>query len=223
MADIVLKDRNGNPVEYPGVERIKVNTVDGVAVEFVDSATIPEVVDDLPISLDFSGGDQAITAPDGVVVKSAIIQQPETLVPANIAEGVDIAGIVGTFAAGGGAKFATGTVSGTGAVQKITHNLGVVPDFFLVSNYGNALGTYSINDYFGFSSAFKTLIGHNKYGKGIGYNSGWIGNQQTTAIETATTALLSSATAKDISVGISGSYVLKSGVTYIWFAIGGLT
>ena len=32
MADIVLKDRIGNSVEYPGVERVKLNTVDGETV-----------------------------------------------------------------------------------------------------------------------------------------------------------------------------------------------
>lgn len=37
-----------------------------------------------------------------MAMKSAIIQKPETLIPENIAEGVDIAGIVGTLAAGGG-------------------------------------------------------------------------------------------------------------------------
>lgn len=42
MADIVLKDRNGSPVEYPGVEKIKVNTVDGETVEFCDPALIQE-------------------------------------------------------------------------------------------------------------------------------------------------------------------------------------
>lgn len=61
-----------------------------------------EIVENLPIALDFSDGDQEIVAPDGVLVKSAIIQKPETLNPENIAEGVNIAGIVGTLAAGGG-------------------------------------------------------------------------------------------------------------------------
>ena len=67
-------------------------------------ANSSEIVENLPIALDFSDGDQEIVAPDGVLVKSAIIQKPETLNPENIAEGVNIAGIVGTMAAGGGSS-----------------------------------------------------------------------------------------------------------------------
>ena len=62
-----------------------------------------EVLEDVPITLDFSEGNQTINAGDGYVVKTAIIQKPETLIPENIAEGVDIAGVIGTLAAGGGA------------------------------------------------------------------------------------------------------------------------
>ena len=61
-----------------------------------------EVIEDLPIDVDFSEGDQTVTAPDGYLVKSAILQKPETLVPENIAKDVDIAGVVGTMSAGGG-------------------------------------------------------------------------------------------------------------------------
>lgn len=74
---------------------------DGVAAGG-GGANPSEIVENLPIVLDFSDGDQEIVAPDGVLVKSAIIQKPETLNPENIAEGVNIAGIVGTLAAGGG-------------------------------------------------------------------------------------------------------------------------
>ena len=63
---------------------------------------LPEQLENVPITLDFSGGDQTITAADGTVVKSAVIQKPANLIPENIAEGVDIAGIVGALASGGG-------------------------------------------------------------------------------------------------------------------------
>ena len=132
MAGIVLRDRNGAIVEYPGVERVKLNTVGGESVEFVDSAVIPAVLEDLPIALDFSNGNQTIAAPDGMVVKSAIIQKPENLIPENIPEGLDIAGIIGTMAAGGGAKVTGGSFVGTGKDDVITHNLGVVPDLVFV-------------------------------------------------------------------------------------------
>lgn len=157
MADIVLKDRNGNDVTYEGIKTVTFDTpvegvqstfTEGVAVEnleivpdftggdmpiaapdgtLVKSATVkkpgtltPEnvrngveiggvigtlpvfdILENLPVALDFSGGNQPIVAPEGKAVKSAIIQRPENLLPENIAEGVDIAGITGTLAAGG--------------------------------------------------------------------------------------------------------------------------
>jgi hypothetical protein len=62
-----------------------------------------EVLDGLEIVPDFSNGDHEVAAPAGCLVSSAIIKKPETLVPTNIAEGVDIAGVVGTLESGGGA------------------------------------------------------------------------------------------------------------------------
>ena len=117
MADIVLRDHTGSPIEYPGVDIIRVAGVDGEARSFgaydpevltpdkllegvsvgdvTGSVIIPETLENVPVTLDFSGGDQTITAPDGAVVKSAIIQKPETLIPENIAKDVEIAGVVG--------------------------------------------------------------------------------------------------------------------------------
>lgn len=150
---IVLKDRNGDDVAYYGIETVTFDTTTegkqqtyskGVVAEGVEvtlaladgdqviqapdgylvkEATIkkpetllPEniangveiagvtgtyegnLLEDLPIELDFSQGDQTVTAPDGYSVKSAIIAKPETLVPENIAEGVEVAGLIGTFA-----------------------------------------------------------------------------------------------------------------------------
>ena len=61
-----------------------------------------EVIENLPVTVDFSEGDQTITAPDGYLVKSAILQKPETLVPENIADGVTVLGVTGTHEGGGG-------------------------------------------------------------------------------------------------------------------------
>lgn len=60
-----------------------------------------EVVDDLEIVPDFSAGDYKVVSPTGLLVRSAIIKKPKTLVPDNIAEGVEIAGVVGTHVGGG--------------------------------------------------------------------------------------------------------------------------
>lgn len=124
MADIVLKDRNGNDVQYPGVNYLKVNTTDGgtqgfaaydpetlkaenlpVGVTVGDVAgalEVPQLLENVPVALDFTNGDMEITAPDGYALKSGIVQKPANLTPANIAKDVDIAGVVGTMEAGGG-------------------------------------------------------------------------------------------------------------------------
>ncbi len=60
------------------------------------------VLEDLPIALDFRNGNQTITADEGYLVKSAVIEKPSNLVPENIAKDVDIAGVVGTHEGGGG-------------------------------------------------------------------------------------------------------------------------
>lgn len=96
MADSVIKDRDGTDVEYTGVTKIKLNTVDGGTQIFSEG----EAVEGVEVSLDFSNGDQTITAPDGKLVKSAIIKKPDTLVPENIALDTIVAGVVGTFESG---------------------------------------------------------------------------------------------------------------------------
>lgn len=65
------------------------------------------------VALDFSGGDMTITPAAGQVLSGLTIPKPETLIPENIKEGVNIAGILGTLAAGGSgaAQFRTDTFS----------------------------------------------------------------------------------------------------------------
>lgn len=60
-----------------------------------------EVLENLPVVLNFANGNQTIAAPEGYLVKSAILQKPDTLVPENIVKGVVIAGIEGTHEGGG--------------------------------------------------------------------------------------------------------------------------
>lgn len=96
MADSVIKDRDGIEIEYVGATKVKLNTVDGDTQIFSEG----EAVEGVEVSLDFSNGDQTITAPDGKLVKSAIIKKPDTLVPENIALDTIVAGVVGTFESG---------------------------------------------------------------------------------------------------------------------------
>lgn len=95
MANIVLKDINGNEATYSR-DKIMVDTAEGGTQIFSEG----EAVENVPITLYLSDGDQTVTAPDGMLVKSAIILKPENLKPENIAKDVDIAGVVGEFEGG---------------------------------------------------------------------------------------------------------------------------
>lgn len=97
---IVLKDYLGGEQTYEGVEKVKFNTSDGGTQIFSKGDTVEDVL----IDLDFTEGDQTINAPEGYLVKSAIIRKPENLKPENIVKDVDIAGIVGTNEGGGGSS-----------------------------------------------------------------------------------------------------------------------
>ena len=72
----------------------------------ISTGTSVEILENIPIALDFSDGNQIVAAPDGTLVKTAIIQQPATLIPQNIAKGIDIAGIVGEHEGGSGGAVA---------------------------------------------------------------------------------------------------------------------
>lgn len=88
---IILKNREGVDVAYSGVDTVKFNKADGGTQTFIRG----EVVEDMPIEVDFSGGNQIINAPAGILVKSAILQKPQNLIPQNIVKDVEIAGVVG--------------------------------------------------------------------------------------------------------------------------------
>lgn len=227
MADIVLKDRNGNNIEYPGVNHIKVKTTDGETRDFVDSETVPEVVENLPITLDFSGGNQEIVAPDGIVVKSAVIQQPANLIPANIAEGVNIAGIIGSLA---GAKVKVGTFttpSSTTGATTIEHNMGIVPDLVYVWCTGLALNktsralgaSRSFLDQF--VSPASTLV-PDFYHATNAAGSALANAVYTPMDELATSRGVHSVNSIQFSVG-DGNYPLVADKAFAWLAIGGLT
>lgn len=94
MADIVLKDRNGNDVTYEGIETVTFDTpTEGEQIVFTEGVK----VEGIEIGLDMSNGDQTITAPEGTLVKSAVIKKPDAMKPENIRSGVDIGGVVGDF------------------------------------------------------------------------------------------------------------------------------
>lgn len=95
MADIVLYDRTGSAVTYSGVDTVTTDTpTDGETATF----TYGKVVDGTEIDLALADGDQSVSVPAGSLLREATIKKPETLTPEYIKKGVDVAGVVGTFA-----------------------------------------------------------------------------------------------------------------------------
>lgn len=268
---IVLKDRNGKDVAYYGIETVTFDTTTKGKQQVYTKGVAVEGLEIVP---DFSGGDMTVTAPEGALVKSAIIkkpvteellvgetegsipmdftgdnleitpssddkfiskvtiEKPENLVPENIAEGVDIAGIVGTFA-GGAVKIASGTFTST-STNTITHNLGVVPDILILfptSNSFSTTTTYTASMMWGCSTAFKAAysffpsiaypcrmtasdIRHYYYSRCIdqGYDSGYPNVIRDTNATTFTVNRASTAAPS-----------IPANTSMRWIAIGGLT
>lgn len=57
------------------------------------------------VDLTLADGDQVLTAPDGYAYSQVTVKKPSTLIPRNILEGVEIAGVVGEMTAGSGDGF----------------------------------------------------------------------------------------------------------------------
>lgn len=91
MPDIVLKDRNGNDITYPGINSIKVRTTNGDKSTFVHGEMVEKTVDP-----DFSKGNIEITAAANTFISKVTIEKPKDLLPENIREGEEIGGIVGS-------------------------------------------------------------------------------------------------------------------------------
>lgn len=250
MPDIVLRDRNGNHLNFYGAEYLDAVTPEGAEIPYaaydpetltpenlasgvtvgdvVGTMSVPILLEDLPIELDFSGGNQSVSAPDGYAVKNAIIQQPATLIPENIAEGVDIAGIIGTLAPGKDVKIAKGSLTGSGSMATIQHGLGVVPDIIIIGTANSTTSTTANHVVFcaGISQTAKSTLG----GAGGLYQvlktSAGVTNAVVQVSRYITNdygaSVISAADENSFAVGLS-TYGLYNGWTYSWFAIGGLT
>lgn len=89
---IVIRDPLGRAVTYGDYKRICINKASGAKVIYSEG----DATYDVPITLDFSNGNQKVEAPTGQLVKTAVISKPDALVPENIIKDVEIAGVVGT-------------------------------------------------------------------------------------------------------------------------------
>lgn len=132
MLNFVLKNRDGTPVTHEDATAVNILLADGT-----EQMMLPGEAEKKTVELDFSGGDMVVVPSDGKLLTEVWITKPANLVAEHIAEGVDIAGIVGTLAAGGGgAKVEIVSLPYTeGGTKEYTlqHNLGVVPDIIFYS------------------------------------------------------------------------------------------
>lgn len=93
-SDISLKRYSGEDRVYEDVEVVHLMHASG-------EGTVPysrgRAIENVPITLDLQNDDQLVTAPDGTLVKSAIIAKPEDLSPENVRYGKVIANVRGEF------------------------------------------------------------------------------------------------------------------------------
>lgn len=203
------------------------NIKSGVSVAGVEGALIGDG-EEVTVSLDMSDGDMVIEPTDGKLFSSVTVEKPDTLIPENIAEGVDIAGIIGTLVAGGGdggdKKVAIGTYLGTQTeANTISHNLGVIPDLFFLTYISSSVPSGSIYVGYGMSSKLKNT--YSAY-RGIrvlyGSNGYKVYETSSTIEDTSSNKKIYNATENTIKVG---NYEMQLGknTEYLWIAIGGLT
>lgn len=131
-------------------------TVAGITGEY--EGEVPET-EELTVPADFTAGDMVLMPAEGKYLERATVQMPETLIPENIAKGVDIAGIIGSFIGGRDIKIASGTLSATSSSYNLSHGLGTLPDIVILSAPNAAPSTGGIEVNIGFLKAFARAHG----------------------------------------------------------------
>ena len=229
-ADVILRDYKGGITTYEGVEKVALQNTDGGITTFTRGSVMPPI----GIDLDFTNGDQTVKAPDGYLVKEATIHKPEALIPNKIAEGINIAGIIGTLAGGGGesnVKIAYGTFVGNGGTVPIEHNLGKIPDLIIVILNQNSSVTGLVNTksgivFLGISESLKNAFGMTyaalTAAKPNGTTSVYLDASSVGYLNSGNTRVFYYVNDTKFSVG--SEYVqTASGKNYAWIAISGLT
>ncbi len=90
--NIILKNKYGEDVTYTDISTISFDGEDGLKKHF-SLGNLTEGI----IELNFAEGNQMVIVPDDELYDKVVIIKPETFRPENIAQGVIIAGIEGTF------------------------------------------------------------------------------------------------------------------------------
>ena len=181
------------------------------------------------VDLALSGGNQEVTPSDGKTMSKVTINKPSTLLAENIAEGIDIAGIIGTLTS---PKIAMGSFQPSASNNKaypLTHGLGVVPDIFILWRTTTVNTSYNyLHHSIGFSSKLKTALSlplvqmttYSKVGSSTDYQHIYATSTFTTDYSTVAYGM-GKADEETITLGCS-SYPLYYSTTYYWVAVGGL-
>lgn len=90
--NIILKNKHGEDVVYSDISTVSFDGEDGTKKQF-SLGNLTEGT----IELNFAEGDQLVVVPDDELYDRVLILKPETFIPENIAQGVIVAGIEGTF------------------------------------------------------------------------------------------------------------------------------
>lgn len=90
---IILKDRNGNNVVYYGIETVTFDTTtEGRQQKYTKGVKAEKTVE-----LSLADGDQTVEPDEGTLLSKVTIEKPETLLPENVRNGVEVAGVTGEF------------------------------------------------------------------------------------------------------------------------------
>lgn len=223
---VIVKDRTGADVEHIGAVGVRVRALDGGTKEFVDADALPSSVE-TSVDLDFSAGDMEVSPGDGKVFSKITIPTPATLIPDNIAEGVNIAGIIGSFGDSSKIKIAIGIDTSTSVGRVIQHGLGVVPDIIYLQSTSLSRTSEATVYFSSFSVTrkFKEL-------SGLSFDSGCFnctstGTQRlsryTADIEADSAYPLCNVNENSFQAGSYTYGRFYPGAEVYWIAIGGLT
>ena len=223
MANVTTEDYSGAKNTHAGVETVGLYNEAGDEEVFVHESLVATPVEKT-VEVDWSGGDMVVTPEAGQAFSGVNIPVPANLIPSNIAEGVNIAGIIGTLVVGSGSGdvvVATGEVTPTSdGVTTITHNLGVAPDVFFVAAKTAVGEIYPIISTCNYSAALISKTG----------KLGWIASSVINGAIPSSTPLDGSGEgfgvprdATPTTVDVGDTLYLQSGKKYSWVAIGGLT
>lgn len=133
---LVTENYDGSQIVHPGVETVSLYNTEGGIEMFVHDSLVAEPVE-TTVDVDWSGGDMIVTPEAGKVFSKILLPKPETAIPDNIRDGVNLSGILGAMKAGSGGggdlvgegKFIS--VNNNGDKPTISHNLGVIPDLVI--------------------------------------------------------------------------------------------